>query len=276
MTPEILLLVVGTLGISGLAGGWWWTRRALTQHVIRIQTAWVRAGQIVHYGPVGGVCLGNRPRRAYGSGVFGGLGITDGRLVFDGYRSNTENISVPYAHVRHIGLTAVAVRRASRRALTVHYESPDGWRVATFLTDSPVELAQALADECDLPVYDSGEAREDFGPAQAVRMFEDVYGEWHDDREDDLYLAPDRLLFGWRDAILLADIRRLDVYAQGGRWRDVNPLARDLLRIEHGPAEDDVEVVGFGVRGADQWADAIRQRATAPLAVYVGRKRKKG
>jgi hypothetical protein len=276
MTPDILLLVVGALGISGLAGGWWWTRRALTQHVIRVRTAWVRAGQIVHYGPVGGVCLGDRPRRAYGNGVFGALGITGGRLVFDGYRSSTENISVPYAQIRHIGLSAVSVRRATKRALSVHYDSPDGWRVATFLTDSPVELAQALADECDLPVYDSGEAREDFGPTRALRLFEDVYGEWHDDREDDLYLAPDRLLFGWRDAIPLADIRRLDVYERPGRLRDVNPLARDLLRVEYGPADGEVEVVGFVVRGADQWADALRQHAAAPLAVYIGRKRKKG
>jgi hypothetical protein len=241
MTPEILLLIVGALGIGGLTGGWWWTRHGLSQHVIRVQTAWVRAGQIVHYGPVGAVCLG-----------------------------------VPYAQIRHIGLTAVSVRRAPKRALTVHYDSPDGWRVATFLTDTPVELAQALADECNLPVYDSGEAREDFGPARAARLFEDVYGEWHADREDELYLAPDRLLFGWRDAIPLADVQRLDVYAQGGRLHDLNPLARDLLRVEHGPAGGDVEVVGFAVRGADQWADAVRQRAAAPLAVYVGRKRKKG
>ena len=276
MTSEILLLIVGALGISGLAGGWWWTRRGLSQHVIQVQTAWVRAGQIVHYGPVGAVCLGDRPRRAYGVGTVGAMGITGGRLVFDGYRRHIDDISVPYAQMRHIGLTAVRLRRASKRALTVHYDSPDGWRVATFLTDTPVELAQALADECDLPVYDSGEAREDFGPAQATRLFQDVYGEWHTDREDDLYLAPDRLLFGWRDAIPLADVQRLDVYAQGGRLHGLNPLARDLLRVEHGPAEGDVEVVGFAVRGAEQWADAIRQRAASPLAVYVGRKRKKG
>ncbi len=275
MTPEILLLVAGALGISGLTSGWWWTRRALRQHVIQVQTTWVRAGQIVHYGPVGTVCLGNRPRRAYRGGSFGAVGITGGRLVFDGYRHNAENISVLYAQIRHIGLTTVSVHRAQKRVLTVHYDSPDGWRVATFLTDNPLELAQVLAAESDLPVYDSGETREDFGPVRAARLFEDVYGEWHDDREDALYFAPDRLLFGWRDAIPLVDIRRLDVYAQGGRLHDLNPLARDLLRIEYGPADDTVEVAGFALRSADQWAAAIRHRAATPLEMYAGRKRKK-
>jgi hypothetical protein len=272
------MLAVGALGIGSFSVAWL-ARRALRDHVIRVQTAWVHAGQLVRYGPVGAVCLGNRPRRAYGGGIFGALGITDGRLVFDGHRNNTDNISVPSDRIRHIGLTTVPVlagikMQAQRRALTVHYDSPDGWRVAIFLTDMPVELAQELADEGHLPVYDSGSAREDFGPARAVRMFQDLYGEWREDREGDLYLAPDRLLFDWRDAIPLADIRRLDVYQQGGRLHDLSPLSRDLLRIEYGESEEDFHTVGFVVRRADRWVASIQHRASTPLDVHAGRKKK--
>jgi hypothetical protein len=279
MIPELFLLSVGALGMSGL-GAAWWMRRAQRNHVIRVQTAWVHAGQIVLYGPVGAVCLGNRPRHVYGGGVFGALGITDGRLVFDGHRNNTANVSVSFDRIRHIGLTTVPVLAgklyAQRRALTVHYASPDGWRVATFLTETPVELAQELGDEGKLPVYDSGSAREDFGPARAMRMFQDLYGEWRADRRGDLYLAPDRLLFAWRDEIPLAAIRRLDVYRQGGRLHDLSPFSRDLLRIEYGESGDDFRTVGFVVRHADRWTDAIQHRASTPLDVHAGRKKKNG
>jgi hypothetical protein len=274
MIPEILLLVVGAFGLSGL-GLAQWSRRAQRNHVTQVQTAWVRAGQIIHYGPVGAICLGSRPRRVYTDGIFGALGITDERLVFDGHRNNTENTSVAYDRLRHIGITTVPVwagrLNVQQRALTVHYDSPDGWRVATFLTDAPVELAQELSQESGLPLHDSGSAREDFGPARAARMIEDLYGEWRDEREGELYLAPDRLLFDWRDTIPLSHIRRLNVYTRGGR---LNPFSQDLLRIEYGESEEDFRAVGFRVRGADRWAEAIRQRANTPLEVYIGRKRK--
>jgi hypothetical protein len=279
MIPELLLLAVGALGISGL-GAAWWARRTQRDHVIRVQTAWVHAGQIVHYGPVGAVCLGNRPRHVYASGIFGALGITDGRLVFDGQHNNTKNISVPFDRIRHVGLTTVLVLAgkvyAQRRVITVHYTSPDGWRVATFLTDMPVELAQELGDEGHLSVYDSGSAREDFGPARATRLFQDLYGEWRDDRPGDLYLAPDCLLFGWRDEIPLAAIRRLDVYRSGGRLHNLSPLSQDLLRIEYGESEEDFQTVGFAVRRAERWIDAIQHRTSTPLDVHAGRKKKTG
>lgn len=277
MIPELLLLAVGTLGMGGL-GAAWWVRRAQRDHVIRVQTAWVHAGQIVRYGPVGATNLGSRPQTVYRGGVFGALGITDGRLVFDGHRDNTANISVPFDQIRHIGLTTVPVFAGKvtvqKRATAVHYTSPDGWRVAAFLTDMPVELAQALGEESHQPVYDSGSARADFGPARATRMFQDFYGEWHDDRQGDLYLAPDRLLFDWRDAIPLASLRRLDIYRSGGRLRDLSPFSQDLLRVEYGTPEEDFQTVGFVVRHADRWVTTIRHRANTPLEVHAGRKKK--
>src|SRR5512145_3195731 len=157
MTPELLAILAGALG----TGGWavtWWGRRSLRDHVIRVQTSWVRAGQIVRYGPVGVVSLGTRPKPHYRGGHFGAAGITDGKLVFDGHRDYVENISVPLARICHIGLTTVPVWTGwivHRRALAVHYDCPDGWRSSIFLTDAMVELAHALADETGQPVYDS-------------------------------------------------------------------------------------------------------------------------
>lgn len=280
MGPELILLVAGVAGAGGL-GRLWWVRRAQRRHVIRVRTEWVRAGLIVRFGPVGAVCFGTVPRRTYAPGVFGALGIAHGRLVFDGHDSAAANMRVPLDAIRRLGLTTISVLvgrvPVSRRALAIHFDSPDGWRVATVAADAPQAIAQALGDECGLPIHDSGAARDDYGPARSMRLFQDIYGEWSPDREADLYLAPDRLLFNWRDPIPLTAIRRLDVYSRGG-LDELRPWREDLLRIEYGTPDDapdgGYDTVGFGLRGASDWADAIVQRTDVPLTVHAGRKKK--
>ena len=79
------------LGVSG--GGWWWQRRRRRAHVISVRTAWVRAGLIVRYGPVGVVCHGLRPRHTYGRGVPGAAGIAGDALAFEG---QGESLQVSY------------------------------------------------------------------------------------------------------------------------------------------------------------------------------------
>ena len=69
MIPELLLLIGGGLAASSFA--MWWMRRGQQVQVNQVRTAWVRAGQIVHHGPVGASCLGHRPRTTYGGGTFG-------------------------------------------------------------------------------------------------------------------------------------------------------------------------------------------------------------
>jgi hypothetical protein len=275
MGPELILLLLGGMGAAGL--GMWWMRRGQSVHVNQVRTAWVRAGQIVHYGPVGATCLGTRPRSIYGGGVFGALGLTDGRLVFDGHRSNACNLSLPFEQIQYVGLTTVPVivgRSVSRkRVLTVHHIGADGWQVAVLLTAAPVEFANALAGVCDCMVHDTGRQREDHGPAQATRMTQDIYGEWHAEWEGDLYLAPDRLLFNWHDAILLDTIQRLDVLEQPS----ANPLTADLLRVEYATPDDaefETDVAGYLVRRADKWAEAIAARAPQAIPVHTGRKKK--
>ena len=244
-----------------------WSSRAQQAHVITTRTAWARAGKRVHWGPVGARCLGHTPQRRYGRGVSGALGVVDGGLVFSGARTRRLDICLPVAQIRWIGL--VGVRAAWRRqtALMVHAETVDGWRVFVFTLREPVALAEALAQMGGLPVHDSRPNRPDYGPSQAVRLRQDVYGAWHAEDTGTLYLGPERLLFRERDAIPLAGIRRLDVL-RGEKG------VRSLLRVEYAHEDGTTESVGFVVPRAQAWAEAIRRRMHVPVPVRQGRKRK--
>ncbi|MCD4685476.1 MAG: hypothetical protein K8S97_06035 [Anaerolineae bacterium] len=272
--------MIGSLLLGGL-GRRWITQRARRAHVIDTRTAWMRAGQRVHFGPVGAVSCGPLPRMVYRDGVFGALGVTDGRVVFEGHRDHRVDFALPFDRLCRLMLCTVSVRvtpGTSRqlRALALHYTEPDGWRVAVLLADDPQDIARALSTHSDLPVYDCGGRTVDFGPMPATRMAQDIYGEWSEDRDGDLYLAPDRLLFNWRDAIPLDTITRIDVLHEG-RGRE----SASLLRIEH-DAPDDADddsgftVTGFVVRAADDWADALRHRIDEPIPIFAGRKKKDG
>jgi hypothetical protein len=268
MSPiEWAALAAGAVGLSGV-GRAWWARRALHAHVVATRTAWVRAGRRVTFGPVGVLSYGTRPRRRYGRPVAGAAGVADGALIFKGQDARYD-LEALLATLCYLSLTSLA--RAgprwgpSRRVLAVHFTSPDGWRVAALASDEVGALGEALASATGLPLHDSGDRRDDFGPAPAVRMVEDVYGDWTRDRARPLYLAPDRLLFGWRDAILLSAIRRLDVDDAGGGA---------LLRVEH-ETSGGVEAIGFMLDDAPAWAEAIAQRIDVPLQVTTGRKKKK-
>lgn len=280
MTPELILLLVGGLGLGGLGGAWWVIeRRAQRAHVIRVRTAWVRAGRIVHCGPVGATCYGNRPRHLYGIGHFGALGLADGQVIFTGHRQSRWDARIPFDALRWIGVRPISVSAGrttvQRRALILHYDSPNGWQVAAYVLSDLQWFVDELDQVGGLPPAHQSDQREDYGPAHATRLIEDVYGQWHVDRRDALYLAPDRLLFGWRQPVMLADIRRLDVITQGG-WRDLNPLTADLLRIDYDApdGEGQLQTVGFVVRHTRRWAEAITRRTQVPLVVHQGRKKK--
>lgn len=266
--PAAVAGAMEALDVSG--GGWWWQRRRRRVHVIRVRTAWVRAGLVVRYGPIGAVCHGLRPRAAYGRGVFGAAGLVGGALAFEGQGSSVFDGQIALEQVRRLGLVTIALPAGRRaRALATHYDSPDGWRVATFSGQDIPELAAALSSAGALPLHDAGEGRDDFGPARATHMIQDVYGEWTPDREGALYLAPDRLLFEWREVILLVTMARLDVY-HGGEGRRTGTL----LRVEYAAPDGTPSAAGFLVEHAGRWAEAIVRRADLPLTVHEGRKRK--
>ena len=245
----------------------WWPSRVRRAHVIATRTAWTRAGKRVHWGPVAARCLGHTPQRRYGRGVGGALGVADGCLVFSGARTPRLDIRLPAEEIRWVGLVSVRALRRRRTALMLQAQSADGWRVLVFTLREPVALAETLARMCELPVHDSRPARPDYGPSQAARLRQDVYGAWHAEDTGALYLAPDRLLFRERDAIPLAGIRRLDVLRGEG---DTRPL----LRVEYERDDGTTESVGFAVPRAQAWAEAIRGRMHAPIPIHAGRKRK--
>ncbi|MBN1200639.1 MAG: hypothetical protein JXJ20_02165 [Anaerolineae bacterium] len=280
MTPELIVLLVGSLGLGGLGARWATGRRARQRYVLHTRTEWARAGRTVHYGPVGATCFGSRPRRTYRQGIFGALGLVDGRVVFDGYQQGIYDASIPLDNIHWIRVHNIPVMHgrtaAPRRGLVLHAEDADGWHVHSFLLEAPDEFARQISHHSPSRTRQDTSyhaERDDFGPARAVRMRQDIYGQWEPDRQGSLYLAPDRLLFDWHHSILLAHIQRLDVFSKGG-LHDLLPYATDLLRIETGPPDGEPLVVGFLVRQAQQWAEAIAQKAQAPLVIHQGRKKK--
>ncbi len=70
-------------------------------------------------------------------------------------------------------------------------------------------------------------------------------------------------------------IREIGAFSKGGVLNSLNPFAEDLLRIECQPTPDGKpEVIGFLVRDAEDWAEAIRSRSPARITVHAGRKKK--
>lgn len=247
--------------------GWWPGRRAQAKFVRDTRTGWVRAGRTIHWGPVSASCLASLPGWS-GGRVDGALALVDGGLVFVGRRATVCDGFVPFQAVRWVVLRRAHRWRSGARRVAVHAERSGRWQVAVFALDSAVPLAEALSARAGCPLRDAGSGREDFGPARALRMHEDVYGEWHADREDQLYLAPDRLLFGWRDAIALESVEQVSVLerapGEGGRGA--------LLRVMYQVDEETYDVVGFRLARAAAWAEAIVSAAGGTL--QIGRKKK--
>jgi hypothetical protein len=269
---ELAALIIVGSGVGGM--GWWIIRRRHQLFARRTQSHWVYEGRIVRYGPVDAVWLGQRPKKMFNPGRWGVFGITGDQVVFASPNGRAD-FQVALANVRQIHLPTVSVwvgKTAARyRALAVHYEDGGEWWVAILTLGSATqEAAQTLARLCDLPVIGAEAARSDFGPVKAARLTQDIYGEWQADQRGVLYLAADRLLFDWRDAILLSQVERLDVLPSMSR----RPFAADLLRVEYVTPVGDHAVCGFAVRRAGQWARAIAHHRDQPLPVWTGRKKK--
>jgi len=197
----------------------------------------------------------------------GAAGIVGDALLFSGQRTHAWDVRLPLVAVRRVSLVTVRLHLGRRaRALTVHSDTPDGWRVTTLIGPALADLGAALAEACGLPVHDVGDARDDFGPDRALRLLQNIYGEWHADRTADLYLAPDRLLFDWRMVAPLTGLQRLDVYQRG--------RGKTLLRVTYAGPDGASQVEGFEVRGAGRWAEALVRQMDVPLEVHRGRKRK--
>ncbi len=75
-------------------------------------------------------------------------------------------------------------------------------------------FARALAVQCRQEVYYNNKQSDDYGPSLAKRMVHNIYGVWSEDVLDILYLAPDRLIFGWNDYLPLKQIRTVNIISK--------------------------------------------------------------
>jgi hypothetical protein len=246
---------------------------------------WRLTGEPIHFGPVGATCYGTEPGTNYQrrAGNYGALGILGDGLVFS--TRHYERFSVPLASITWLGHRKITVNAGKTTkkvtALMVHGDHQRRHFVLALSSDQLFGISQHLSARCKLRVEELGERSESRGPTGARRVTQDIYGEWREEGGVSLYLAPDRLLFGWsiwlNRAVPLAQIREIGAFSRGGVLNSLNPFAEELLRIEYQPTPGGKPVViGFLVRHADDWAEAIRARSPARITVYAGRKKKVG
>ena len=296
---SVLIVGLVTIVFGFLIMAVTWDAYASRNHRKAIRARWRRSKRDILFAPVITQFYGDKPRTRHTmvrpeSGV---LGIADGALVFIRRFSEHER-AIPFEHIHHVGNRPIVVQQgkhtARKQALIVHYERGGRWRVgAWILTRDLVDLTRVLRAQVRHNTPYMGPDREDFGPMRAERLKQDIYGQWNpfdleirpydpDDplpaslSEADLYLAPDRLLFDCHDAVLLSQMRRVEVYEKGGPLHELNPFREDLLRIEYETPDGERDTVGFEVRRAERWGREITKRAGIPFQVHEGRKKKGG
>lgn len=299
-----LIVLINVVLIAALIYGYRRNRR-LSDLVASLETAWRRAGRTIRFAPVRVEYFTNEPRRnqTYAGAKYGALGVVDAELVFQ--VPGGVPYCIPLASARWIGAVKVSVQRGKTYqylpALIVHYQDTaqrqvPQWRRAVFLpkaADLPL-LGDVLSEVTGLPFHDRGREREDYGPARAARLVQDVHGLWHGVRDDGmmldprardphdldlnrspfLYLAPDRLIVNWRTEIPLAAVRGVSVYPQGA-LASINPFSQDLLRVEYSGDDGTAHVAGFLLRNGPAWGRAIAgAHGSLDVAIHTGRKQK--
>ncbi|HEX3051161.1 MAG TPA: hypothetical protein VHP83_10940 [Aggregatilineaceae bacterium] len=292
-----VLVILAAAGVITAAfspkGTWKQERRKRMDFPGQVSERWRNEGRTVPFEPVLLLLLATQPQRpTTGPYILGVLGIVDDKLAFEGM--NGERYQIPLNAICWIGRKTTPVQEretiTEKEVLVIHADYDGQWNVFTLgagsihlRANSPNTLdyqartfTHTLVERCQLELHMYSGTHEDFGPAQAQQISQDVYGQWHEDNADGspLYLAPDRLIYGWKDMIHLAQIRKLDVYAEGTR-RSINPFAQDLLRIEY-DADGNHVVTGFLLRRADEWGAELAKRTGVPCDLQEGRKKKNG
>jgi hypothetical protein len=284
---DMTLIILAILIIGGALV---WDQAMQQRHVGHIRQQWAGADRTVAIPPIRTICHGHYPPGPMTERIVGALGVVDGALTFSGQRADTFDFATPLAAIRWIGQRTVVKRSWTKRIewpeLIIHAETAVGWRVYTF-TEGPITtFATQLAAITGLGLHEIGEGFEDFGPFPAIYLVENAAGRWQrltdpgvdlddlppewDGIDHTLYLTPDRLLYDWANPILLAQIRRVDVYAPRGTSR-FNPYDRPLLRIEYMDAAGDRRAAGFLTSTAGDWAGVLENRLDVTVAHHAGR-----
>ncbi|MBN1200640.1 MAG: hypothetical protein JXJ20_02170 [Anaerolineae bacterium] len=265
----ILIIAVITLGALLVVIGAIYYIQQMYRYSHNVWSRWTRSGRAVHYMPVRAVCYGNRPTPDdnFDMAARGALGLADSSLIFTDNRRSILNTMISLDSIRQIVLRrtdGLPTRfRKKQSILVIHAELPVGWRVYTFKCAKPAVLANQISQLSKQPVEDYAAAREDFGPADVTCMIQDVGGKVLFEGQITLYLAPDRLLLNWQNAIPLAQIHRVDTFPAGSLTA-LNNAATDLLRIEYRTPNGTRRTAGFLLDNAQVWADSIHAATRAP------------
>jgi hypothetical protein len=104
------------------------------------------------------------------------------------------------------------------------------------------------------------QAREDFGPTdRAMRLTRSSDGVWHDVDQGTLYLAPDRLLFNWRDAILCSAMQRVERTLKQAD-HVLSSQDNTILRIDYTGSDGSSQTVGFQVSRRGEWVQQLQRK----------------
>lgn len=273
-----LFLVIATIALAFYGLEYWLVRR--------IGEQWRTQKRTVQFGPIlaGGWSL--RPRKKDSNGLSSGaIGIVDDQFVFKGLFGRLYDVVVPLEHIH--GVSRQLVRQGPTPDKNVYrvqvdFEAPGGWQVYQFQSRKHQrEFAETLSTCAHLPLLQIDEVLFFSSTvANATRLKQDIYGKWDSDFTDQLYVGPDRILFGWQNAILFDTITAITLYDRAnvldgvlGAFNPVSP--QDMMRIDYAGSDGSAQVIGFQLPGARKWADRIADRSGAPLTVHAGRKKHK-
>jgi hypothetical protein len=256
---------------------------------------WQARRRKVHFPPRPAGYYGNEPKplHAYLVATGGVLGIVDRELIFVPLGTRREQ-AISLDLIRWISTHATRAETGRADILVVHYVAAGRWHMAAWEMEEPETIAEVLANMVGQPFHECMDLREDYGPAPATCVLQDVYGQWLPASkslyqsgvtpspfskltrsEGSLYLAPGWLVFDERPMFPLSHLRRIEVVEHGGTLNQINPFAQDLLRLEYAPPDDlKPRVVGFQLREADRWAEILAEHTQVPYIMNEGRKKK--
>jgi hypothetical protein len=227
---------------------------------------WQREGRIIRFGPVNTLYLGDLPDNLNMLPDAGWLGLVDDRLIFLGESSANLEISLPLERIRWIGQANVKVQQWN--ALTMYIEWESGWRLHTFEVWEFNKLVTAMQEIGGVALV----RYSDYGPFDAPRYDQNIYGQWERGYTMKLYLMEDRLLADWRTVVTLDQIRGLAVLPSAG----LSLTHSALLSVHYTMADNRLHAVGFAMDGekAGEWARVLQTR-TGIEPEYGGRKQKR-
>ncbi|WP_119067836.1 hypothetical protein [Aggregatilinea lenta] len=201
----------------------------------------------------------------------GSLGIAGDWLVF-GMARHPFSLQMPVSALRWVScaiLEDAALTGETSLGLMLHFEQGTRWNVRVFQVPAPSGVAAQLHDVLGV----STNMRDfDLAPA-AVTVFEqDIYGQWNYQTRGTAYLAPDRLLIGWKTVLRVADLRTITL----GPARGLSLTTAWLLRLSYRHGDGSLGGLGLQMdrKEASTWADAMSSRTGVLVQVYDGRKGK--